>query len=1064
MLFKKKVLSSSIALALVGSAMPALAQDDGLEIEEVIVEGGIRASLKKSMDLKRDSAGVADAISAEDMGKFPDTNLAEALQRVTGVSIDRQRGEGSKVTVRGFGPDYNLVTLNGRQMPTHSGDSRSFDFGNLASEGISAVVVHKTGQADAPSGGIGSLINIITTKPLEAGSIATFGVKAGIDTSTETGDTATPEVSGLFSETFADDTVGVALSFSSQERHNAVNYAQIDGWYTVEADGEAFGKTVPGPTDKTDAEGEPLFSSQELADQVNRPTAAGENLSIPQNLTYILDEYVSERINGQLTLQWRPVDSLTATVDYTYSELDLERRYNNLSSWFEQGARTQSSEWDEGPVSSPLMYSELREDGKNSDFPMGIGRDGSINENKSVGLNLEWNVSDSLQLTLDYHNSSAKTGANNPYGTSSLITISSMNRVVTTLHLDQDLPVLELGLNSADPRTVSDGGTPRPLYKDDMVITGSVFVSGLSRMDIEQTKLGGTYDLSDVTSIDFGVELAEVSNRSASRAILRQSWTGTSVLTEPGDISHVLTRASMADSFDQITGGDDSRRQTEFFTATLEDLIEIAEMKAGLSSDTGVWPDAQNIGDCGTPYCRFTGKGLSQELSGLNKDKDADSAIGTYGTWDYDKYTTEETVAAYAQLTHDAEINGMPLNLRAGLRYEETEVVSAALAQTYDRIYWEGGNDYTIQPAVDDEGNPVLALEDFEGNYNLFLPNLDINLEITDELVARASISKTITRGNYDKIQGGVTINGSTYKLGTTPLADGGNPGLLPIEAENFDLSLEWYYGDADYLSVGYYQKTVENFISDDFRSDELYNLRDPAAGGLYAQVAEDEGIELYKYDEVGAAINNLGVDPDGEAGFDADGKLYGTNANELVTFQVKGPVNEKTAKVDGLEVNWQHNFGETGYGFIANVTIANANVAYDPVAWAETVTDPDTGLETKIPVDQFALSGLSDSANLIGYYDKDGLNVRVAYNWRDDFFNGMGQAEGTREINPTQIEAFGQVDISASYEINDNLIIFMDGINITESPFRSYGREKAQVLQSGQTGARYNLGARYTF
>ena len=91
MLFKKKILSTSVALALVSTVVPAYAEDGAL-IEEVIVEGGIRASLKRAMDIKRDSAGVADAISAEDMGKFPDTNLAESLQRVTGVSIDRQRG------------------------------------------------------------------------------------------------------------------------------------------------------------------------------------------------------------------------------------------------------------------------------------------------------------------------------------------------------------------------------------------------------------------------------------------------------------------------------------------------------------------------------------------------------------------------------------------------------------------------------------------------------------------------------------------------------------------------------------------------------------------------------------------------------------------------------------------------------------------------------------------------------------------------------------------------------------------------------------------------------------
>jgi TonB-dependent receptor len=995
MLFKKKVLSSSVALALVGSAMPALAQDEGLEIEEVIVEGGIRASLKKSMDLKRDTVGVADAISAEDMGKFPDTNLAESLQRITGVSINRSRGEGSKVTVRGFGPDYNLVTLNGRQMPTHAGAGRSFDFGDLASEGISAVVVKKTGDATQPSGGVGSLINIITTKPLEAGSVATFSAKAAIDTSTATGDTATPEFSGIYSETFADDTLGVALSFSSQERNNAVNAASVGGWWTVPADSEELGRTVP-----------------RNEDQVNRPSGANENTSIPQSMAYNLSEYVSERVNGQLTLQWRPVDSLTATVDYTYSEFDLERTYNDMSAWFNQGGRTQSSVWDEGPIGSPLTYSEV---GSNDDLPMGIGRDGSANENDSMGLNLEWNVNDSLQLTLDHHSSSAERGANSPYGTFSLVTIASFNRAVTTAHFDQDLPILEYGLNPEDPRTVSDGGAARPIYKDDMIITGSSFRNEIAVMDIDQTKLGGTYDLSDVTSIDFGVELAEVSNRSTSKAVDRGTWGG---ITEPGEISDILVRSSMADSFDQISGGEDSRRHSEFFTTTLEQVIEIANEQD--------LPASQDVGDCGTPYCAST-------------------------AWDTDKRTTEETIAAYVQLTHDTEYNGMPVNIRAGLRYEQTEVTSAALAPTYSDVYWEGGNEFYLVKATDSEGNVISAFDDYLGDYNLFLPNLDLQLDITDELVARASVSKTITRAGYNDIQGGVTVDGQNFKYKTAS-ARGGNPGLLPIESTNFDLSAEWYYGEADYVSVGYYQKTVENFIGNGFRQEELFGLTDPASGGLYGAVAAANGLDPFGYGAIGDVIEGLtsteiAAFGTQSAGF-VDGQLYGAADNDPVVFTIASPVNEKTAKVDGIEINWQHNFGETGYGFIANATIANADVAYDPLLL--------TG--------QFALGGLSDSANLIGYYDKDGINVRVAYNWRDDFFNGMGQGQGSSGINPTQTEAFGQIDISASYELNDNLTIFMDGINVTEETYRLYGREKAQVLQSGQTGARYNLGVRYKF
>src|SRR3546814_485423 len=114
------------------------------------------------MNLKRDSQGIVDGIVAEDIGKFPDTNLAESLQRISGVSIDRSMGEGSKVTVRGVGPDFNLVLLNGRQMPassieaTNASNSRAFDFANLASESISEVEVYKTSRAATPTGGIGA--------------------------------------------------------------------------------------------------------------------------------------------------------------------------------------------------------------------------------------------------------------------------------------------------------------------------------------------------------------------------------------------------------------------------------------------------------------------------------------------------------------------------------------------------------------------------------------------------------------------------------------------------------------------------------------------------------------------------------------------------------------------------------------------------------------------------------------------------------------------------------------------------------------------------------------------
>src|SRR5689334_11022282 len=201
---------SRALFTIIGGAVlinPVFAQDEQVadELDEVVVTG-LRGSLKASMETKRDAIGVVDAINAEDIGKFPDTNLAESLQRITGVSIDRRNGEGALVTARGFGPQFNLVTLNGRQMPGAdaygNGDTvtsgqgagtRSFNFANLSSEAISAVEVYKTGRADISTGGIGAVVNIKTARPLDSdGTVFNVGVKATRDESAPFDNEITP--------------------------------------------------------------------------------------------------------------------------------------------------------------------------------------------------------------------------------------------------------------------------------------------------------------------------------------------------------------------------------------------------------------------------------------------------------------------------------------------------------------------------------------------------------------------------------------------------------------------------------------------------------------------------------------------------------------------------------------------------------------------------------------------------------------------------------------------------------------------------------------------------------
>jgi TonB-dependent receptor len=363
---KKRILTSALLLALANTAWaqeaaektdsPAASatETDATNLDRIVVTG-IRGSLTSSMNLKRDAQGIVDGIVAEDIGKFPDTNLAESLQRISGVSIDRSNGEGQKVTVRGVGPDFNLVLLNGRQMPTVTG-TRAFDFSNIASEAVSAVEVYKTSRADIPTGGLGATINIKTARPLDnPGTHINIGAKGVWDTSDDDmpkgvrGDTVTPEMSGIFSTTSADGRFGVALSASHQVRDSGSATASVafgNGWRPFvdhSTAGYGSGSALPLP-------GAP--GSENIT---NRP-GPNDVYSMPQSLAYGIDRVHRERTNGQVTFQWAPTDDLTATLDYRYTENKVRTQRNDMSVW--QNFTPDQSSWTSGPGSSPLIYHE----------------------------------------------------------------------------------------------------------------------------------------------------------------------------------------------------------------------------------------------------------------------------------------------------------------------------------------------------------------------------------------------------------------------------------------------------------------------------------------------------------------------------------------------------------------------------------------------------------------------------------------------------------------------------------------------------------------------------------
>lgn len=1001
MYLKKNVLSSSIALALVGVGAPAVA-DTREAIQEVIVEGGLRASLKANMDIKRDSVGVVDAITAEDMGKFPDTNLAESLQRITGVSISRSNGEGSQVTVRGFGPEYNLVTLNGRQLPTHNGVNRSFDFADLASEGISAVEVYKTGQANVPTGGIGSSINIITSRPLEnPGFRSSVGVKMVADSSVTIGDEElTPEFSGIFSNTFLDDTLGVSLSAVAQNRQGGQAQMANAGWRTDTANTSNWTRSI------ADAGHENLENLPE-----------GTLLSKPIEYSYGLSNFESDRVNGMLNLQWAPSETITATVDYIYSSMTVEGRYNSFGAWFNGGSNPKSSSWDTvyGVNATPVFYSE--EETRNPDITHKASYFKDRNKNNSTGLNLEWQATDSLALELDYHKSTARKGSMDP--NTGTIAFASYNRVKTTTYQDGEMGVLEIDMGALPD------GSPRPLYKEDMIISGSQFGSDASDMQIEAARFSGAFDLSESTTIDFGVELNEVSNRAVGSLVENGTWSG--VTDIEGDLVDILERRSITSQLDEVGNYNDERQTDEFFTVNFEDLREIAEQ----GYLTGRYDAAySSFGNCGTPYCDTVGGKLDVN--------------GELVSWDSDLQTTEESKVAYLQVNHSTELSNMPVNLRAGIRYEETDVASAGIVPKYSDVSWTNAANEIQVSASEPQ-----AIDDV-GSYDLLLPNLDFDISVTDDIVLRASVSKTATRPNYEQIKGGATLGGLTFKADQDLTASGGNPGLLPIESTNFDFSSEWYYGDESYVSIGYFKKDVENFIAaDKINQPERYSLPNPLLGDFWLQAVEDAAADgVTAVSDVFDWIKDNRDPSSPELTVNGDNvTINGVEGDPLVPVIFDTQVNMNDAKISGWEFALQHNFDDTGYGVILNYTLADANISYD----------------NSIAVGaQFVINGLSDSANFIAFYDQDGLQARVAYNWRDDYLAGVGQPAAGSE--PTNVRSYGQWDFNVSYEYSENFTVFVEGLNVTNSVVRNYGRLESQVLGVYQGGARYNFGARFKF
>lgn len=208
------VLGSVAAVAMMGFTATASAQDASAEPEEVVITG-IRGALKNAVDIKRNATAVVDAVSAEDVGKFPDSDVGQSLGRIPGVTVGREFGQGASVSIRGAAPQMTLTTLNGQTVAStgwfdQKSTDRSFNYSLLPSQLIGGMEVYKSTQADISEGGVGGTVIVKTRKPLDLDANSVFvGAKAKTGT---VADDITPEVSGLYSWKNDEETFGVLVA------------------------------------------------------------------------------------------------------------------------------------------------------------------------------------------------------------------------------------------------------------------------------------------------------------------------------------------------------------------------------------------------------------------------------------------------------------------------------------------------------------------------------------------------------------------------------------------------------------------------------------------------------------------------------------------------------------------------------------------------------------------------------------------------------------------------------------------------------------------------------------
>ncbi|MFY8094842.1 MAG: TonB-dependent receptor [Niveispirillum sp.] len=766
------LLALGIALS---AALPAAAQTttppaaaDGA-LEEIIVTG-FRASLNSALNLKRNEAAAVDAIVAEDIGKFPDSNLAESMQRVPGVALARgDGGEGRNISVRGLGAGFTRVRVNGMEGTSQTGSSdiygagnagRSFDFNVFSTEIFSALAVRKTPSADVEEGSLGATVDLNAPKPFDFRqdsvlSATAKGVYNGVSKKVD------PRGSVLVSQKFGDEgQFGVLGSLSYQQRNiREVGYSAVD-LLSANANGlfcAPIGVTpvypvvsaAKGTTDTMCSTNNPrtgtlaAWNTIQGLRRADLPNTPGSGAFLPRLPRYLNSTQDQERVGASLTFQYKPDEDTDISIDTLYSRFDVTRRDNYIAavsfarSITNNGQPMVSVRDIQFDQNGSLVYGlfdgvDVRSEGLVDHF---------VSSFKQANLDFEHRFSDAFQVSgLVGFNRSELDGKRR---------FQTFMDAIDTDNFSIDFrdggttPKLGFGFDVSNPANF----TYAPAQADGTVL-GGFSPQGrplLQRTDNLTTELNFAWTVSEGFTLKTGGQFRE------------SDYNVTSVREYPADVAvRALPAGNNLSSITKTIGG-------------LDGLWGDNAPKSWAAIDPAKFADLFNTGAIRT--CDYTCGGVNSRVRERVK--------GGYLMGTFDLYNALD----------------LPVRGDAGVRYVKTDM----LASGYIAVAPPAG---TTSPT-----NLIGRFSEAKNSYDDWLPSANVVYEATDDVLLRLSGAKVLARPELGVLTPTSGVNPVT-RIGNV-----NNPFLDPIRANTFDVAAEWYFRPGSLLSVAYFHKDIKSFI-----------------------------------------------------------------------------------------------------------------------------------------------------------------------------------------------------------------------------------------------------------